>query len=234
MTTTPTLELCGKCGNEFDTLEAVFSHDCTGRRFTTVPNGFGGTTTRPRAAGRPQGQPPTDKQIGFLRSLLAERQGVEAAEAVRATLNGQREAGELTRKAVSSAIDTLLKIRKPAPAQGPSEGRTAAPANDLPEVDEGRYAIRVDGVVKFYRVDRPTEGRWAGFTFVKVQASDDLYPIRGAARRPILETIAADPQAASVLYGHELGECGVCGRTLTDEDSRARGIGPVCAAKKGW
>jgi len=30
------------------------------------------------------------------------------------------------------------------------------------------------------------------------------------------------------LYGTELGECGVCGRTLTDEKSRAYGIGPVC------
>lgn len=25
-----------------------------------------------------------------------------------------------------------------------------------------------------------------------------------------------------------------CGRTLTNDESRARGIGPVCAAKAGW
>jgi uncharacterized protein DUF6011 len=34
-----------------------------------------------------------------------------------------------------------------------------------------------------------------------------------------------------VRYGQELGECGHCGRTLTDEASRAAGIGPVCASK---
>ncbi|MES2342166.1 MAG: DUF6011 domain-containing protein [Pseudomonadota bacterium] len=28
-----------------------------------------------------------------------------------------------------------------------------------------------------------------------------------------------------------MGECGRCGRTLTDEASRAAGIGPVCASK---
>lgn len=35
---------------------------------------------------------------------------------------------------------------------------------------------------------------------------------------------------AAALYGQKLGHCGICGRTLTDEESRARGIGPTCAA----
>ena len=30
------------------------------------------------------------------------------------------------------------------------------------------------------------------------------------------------------------GSCGHCGRTLTNEESRARGIGPICAGKMGW
>lgn len=92
----------------------------------------------------------------------------------------------------------------------------------------------MDGVVKFYRVDRPEDGKWAGWTFVKVQASDDYWAVKGQAARTVLEAIAADPRAASIRYGHELGVCGICHRTLTDEDSRARGIGPVCASKAGW
>jgi hypothetical protein len=102
------------------------------------------------------------------------------------------------------------------------------------QVPAGRYAIRSadTGTVRFYRVDKPTKGRWAGRTFVKVQASDDLFPIYGARERAeVLRAIAADVRAASVLYGRELGRCGVCGRTLTDEQSRAEGIGPVCASK---
>lgn len=101
-------------------------------------------------------------------------------------------------------------------------------------VRAGRYAVEIDGVLGFFKVDCPTEGRWAGYVFVKQMASDTEYPVRGTRRGVVLDTIAADPQAASVRYGQEIGACGVCGRTLTDEDSRTRGIGPICADKMGW
>ena len=248
--TPETPEECGACHHFFPTLADVFSHPCDAVRLTPRPrlgevidrrgprevvgNGFGGTTTRKADPI----VPPTEKQVRFLRSLLAERAGVEAAEAIRVALNVSREAGTLSKRDVSKAIDALLQIARPAAPIAPFEKteptaprRQVAP---LPEVPEGRYALRVDGVVKFYVVDQPTEGKWAGWTFVKVQASDDLFPVKGEARRPILEAIAQDPAAAAALYGHELGVCGVCNRTLTDEESRARGIGPVCAQKRGW
>jgi hypothetical protein len=41
-------------------------------------------------------------------------------------------------------------------------------------------------------------------------------------------------RAAAVRYGQELEFCGCCGRHLTDETSRAAGIGPDCAAKYGF
>ena len=66
-----------------------------------------------------------------------------------------------------------------------------------------------------------------------VQASDDMHRVPGNAEKKVVEKIAADPQAASIRYGLEIGACGRCGRTLTDEESRAAGIGPVCA-QKGW
>lgn len=96
----------------------------------------------------------------------------------------------------------------------------------------GRYAVVEDGVVKFYKVDLVTEGKWSGHVFVKVQASDDLFAVRSpSARKEILDAIAEDPESAMLMYGQELGKCGHCGRTLTDEDSRAAGIGPVCRRK---
>jgi Family of unknown function (DUF6011) len=105
----------------------------------------------------------------------------------------------------------------------------------LPELEHGRYAIDIDGVTKFYRVDKPTQGKWAGYTFVKVQASDETHPIRNRAQRiRILSIIAADPQGALQRYGREIGSCGHCGRTLTDQESRERGIGPICWGKLGW
>ncbi len=110
---------------------------------------------------------------------------------------------------------------------------TANAQHQTPDVPAGRYAIRgTDGVVKFYRVDRPTEGKWAGRTFVSVQAGDEFHPVRNHSQRVgILAGILVDPRAATVLYGRELGVCGVCSRTLTDESSRAAGIGPVCASR---
>lgn len=129
-------------------------------------------------------------------------------------------------------------------AQGhPAEAPRAADAATVPErktrweVPAGRYAIlypNAEGrkVLKFFHVDKPTEGRWVGYTFVKEQASDDLYPVKDRARREdILATIAEDPREAIVRYGREIGKCGVCGRTLTEEESRAYGIGPVCRTK---
>jgi hypothetical protein len=46
--------------------------------------------------------------------------------------------------------------------------------------------------------------------------------------------LTEDIPGALATYGQELGRCGVCHRHLTDEESRARGIGPNCAARLGW
>jgi Family of unknown function (DUF6011) len=43
--------------------------------------------------------------------------------------------------------------------------------------------------------------------------------------------IAEDPMAAMVLYGRETATCGRCGRALSNDASRAAGIGPECAKK---
>lgn len=104
-----------------------------------------------------------------------------------------------------------------------------------PDVPAGHYAVETEeGHLAFYRVDRPAEGRWAGRTFIAVQASDDYHPVRGEAGKSVLAKIAADPQEAMLRYGREIGRCGHCNRTLTDETSRALGIGPICRGKVGF
>lgn len=115
---------------------------------------------------------------------------------------------------------------------------TFANARELASsIPQGRYAVRdVDGTVKFYKLDKPTEGRWAGYVFLKIQASDEFHPIKLAARQIAVygAILDAGVKESSALYGHSLGSCGVCGRTLTDAESIAAGIGPKCAAKMGW
>lgn len=100
-------------------------------------------------------------------------------------------------------------------------------------VPAGRYAVEEAGELHFFKVNYGKAGsRWAGFCFLDIQASDDLYPIKDRTRKQaILDAIAVDPKAAMARYGHEIGRCGICGRTLTDPESIENGIGPVCAER---
>lgn len=122
--------------------------------------------------------------------------------------------------------------------KAPAKGNPASVTDkDIREVPEGRYAITGnDGATKFYQVDKPTEGRWKGYTFVKVQAGDDLHNLRQRGERTaVLARIAEDGWKAAMLrYGREIGSCGHCGRTLTNEESREYGIGPICRGKMGF
>lgn len=106
----------------------------------------------------------------------------------------------------------------------------------LPQLRKMHYALlEADGDWHFYRVDMPTKGRWAGRVFIDAQASDDYWPVKAFTRKlAILEAIVADPEKAASDYGHEIGKCGICSRTLTNPESIAKGIGPICAGKAGW
>lgn len=184
---------------------------------------LGGSTAAP-AKPKPAGEPATPKQFGYLRTLLAERAGNPEAEKIRTAMNEMREAGFFDKKAASAAIKALLEI--------PKNPVKVVNLPELPDVPAGRYAVEnEDGDLRFYHVNRPTEGKWAGRTFVKVQASDDLHAVRGKAAASVLAKIAADVDTAGRRYGQELGVCGDCGRTLTDAESRARGRGPICEGK---
>lgn len=148
-----------------------------------------------------------------------------------------------TVKRIEAAPDGALPFRmaklfidayKDAPNKAPAapSARPTSAQTDLPDVPAGRYALRTDGIVKFYILDRPESGKWAGYTFLKAQASDETYPIKNRqTKAEILARISEDIEAAAVLYGTELGRCYRCGRTLTDEVSRELGIGPDCRSK---
>lgn len=172
---------------------------------------------------------PSPAQLQFIADLTRDITALNAEAGAQAqaytdgmTANGLWTPGREGK--VSVWIDRLKAKRAALRAVAPVP--TATPA---PEVEDGRYAVEEDGVLKFFKVKN---GNRAGMVFLDVQASDDWHAIRSTSRiRIILALIAQDPQAAMIRYGHELGECGRCGRTLTDEASRAAGIGPVCASK---
>lgn len=45
---------------------------------------------------------------------------------------------------------------------------------------------------------------------------------------------ATDPFGSVVAFGKQFGRCSICARLLTDPESVAAGIGPICREKFGW
>lgn len=186
----------------------------------------------PFDAGKNNTPAASERQISFLRSLLVDREwdgetlnreaGMPVAEYM---VPGLGLEWVISKRAASAAI-SYLKTRPWKEAE-----KTTATRLEMGDPADGSYALEFDGKLRFFHVESPTEGKWKGYTFVSEKAGEDTFPVRSVQRRArILEAIAADPEALA-RYGQELGECGVCHRALTDEESRRIGIGPVCRNK---
>jgi Family of unknown function (DUF6011) len=197
---------CGNCKKEHETAQEV--KDCYSL----------GTPVSAQTVKQAIGSVPmaTQKQLDFLSSLAVVRPKWAKERKIKK--------GEMTKRQASELIQEALAT----PAERTRD-------ETLPNVPEGYYAIDIDGTVKFYRVTRPTEGKWKGRLFVSVQASDDFYSVKN--KEKILEILEAildqGVKISQARYGKEIGRCGICNRTLTDEVSIARGIGPVCLGKWG-
>ena len=176
------------------------------------------------------------REIDRLQALLRARTTQTAVAVVAAAARPNRFAGACRLCGANVPASTGLLVGQPgawavehaAGACKPAEAHTAA--TPAPVVPAGHYAIPSTGAndLAFYRVDVPTDGKWAGRTFVKlVVGGKPDANVRRDHVAGILARIAADPDAAQ-RYGTELGQCSSCNRHLTDELSRSLGIGPEC------
>lgn len=189
----------------------------------------------------------TDKQLDYLSSLAVER---DISEEARTELLRRIEAKDIAKRRASEFISRLLE--KPKLAQSlPRVGQWAP--GEMCGTDEawamrkgslivprGSYAIATDKLpgeavnqTNFYSVwinKVDDEVRWS----VKQRISDDLIKLPRARQYDVLNVISTDPGGAAAAYGHLIGKCGICGRGLTNDESRERGIGPVCAERWGW
>ena len=100
-------------------------------------------------------------------------------------------------------------------------------------IPRGHYAtdsLTGHNDLDFWRVDRPEQGAYAGRTFVKriVGGKPDLNVSRDTKFRALEAILELGPEGSALLYGRELGRCSRCNRHLTDETSRALGMGPEC------
>ena len=206
---------------------------------TAAVDGYIGTPRPVRAKVLPVERSITERQHDFAVDLLDSRDvSAETRPAWRNRLVILRDdmyatGGELwmlTADQASALIDCLLAlpVRERAP-------QSAAQIMTI-TVGAGRYAVdNEQGSTSFYRVDVPTEGKWAGCTFVKLMVGDDEIRMgRNQAAAIIKKIESAGVRESAIRYGHEIGDCAICGRTLTNESSRRAGIGPVCAGKNGW
>jgi hypothetical protein len=75
-----------------------------------------------------------------------------------------------------------------------------------------------------------------GETYLGKIAGGKLFASRDCSQenKDRILAVAADPEQAAVAYGKRFGQCSVCARELTNEDSINRGIGPICAERFGW
>lgn len=163
-------------------------------------------------------------QVSYIKILLSQIAALDPKQAddLREDLNASWSAGEFTVTKASKVIELLIALINGINAQIASQTKSAV------DVPDGRYAVRTDeGHFAFYRV-------WNGDRAVCVyqQLSDDEQRVPRATAKAVLAKISdVGPLEASKAYGQKIGVCGVCHRTLTNPDSIAAGIGPVCAGK---
>ena len=145
-------------------------------------------------------------------------------------------------------VEVLLQAKARDAARLVEQAERKATGLDLTGLPKGttRYAVpNASGDLTFIRVDHVDDGKWEGWVFVKQVIGGGVPGMnveeRLGAQRPgdaykgsfesLLRLVLADPEEAARRYGLELGQCSVCGRTLTNAESREAGIGPECSKK---
>lgn len=115
-------------------------------------------------------------------------------------------------------------------------------ADTTTRIPAGRYAIvgKDGSTVRMYRVSYGTAGKWKGFRFIVRLRADGGHTFQedriadAAHRAAIFAYLTAHTEECAARYGHLTNHCGMCNRVLSDPESIARGIGPICAGKAGW
>lgn len=167
----------------------------------------------------------TDKQLAFIGRLSDERVlgSIEEAMIERAPRYDKRQA--------SALINMLLACPKKQPVF--ASATSVSPDRLDAEVEEGYYVEGKGETAQVFHVtwNRPhtrkyvlrlnTEPKAKRWEYLR---DTDPSELAGLPKLSLLE---------AAKFGKRTGRCAVCGRTLSTNESMARGIGPVCAEKLG-
>lgn len=171
---------------------------------------------------------PTEKQAGFIRGLIAERDLSKLTDKQQKWLADEYAKPmevQFTGVSVKRASDIITQLL----ALPVRTDIVQKQNSGLPDVPAGRYAVESDeGELRFYRL-------WIGKTGYK-----KLYVLHGpdsteipykAALGVLGKIFRAGVVECAQRYGREIGSCSNCGRRLTNRISRELGIGPVCGGR---
>lgn len=191
---------------------SVSCGNCKGKHFTANDvrfcYGVQPTASLPSAPVAPAPtKPATEKQVAFIQRLATERGYANYPTT------------GLSTKDASTVIETLLAMPKAAPA----------PASAPQALAMGMYRDNLNG--DYIRVYPAKNG---GHLLAKALREDEdgvwrFHYLGGAAKATKNATRMTKEEAAA--FGHQFGVCCLCGRLLTDPESVAAGIGPICADK---
>lgn len=234
---------CAHCSASGPNITVAQIKDCSSG--VTNPHPAGTDPAHERMVDRALGDdgpmwPPSDAQVKYVLGLQDERQLPDGY-----VVKTEDNVKAMERDKVSGEINFLKMLPRKAGGDG---------INRQWSMPEGRYALHWDEPGArgwtgwhFYEVDKPTEGRWVGYTFVKrligAPSQYQKVDIKRSDRDEVLRAIDEDPKRAMVDYGKQAKVCGRCASPLSNDDkphphdgltSIQRGIGPVCMFKDGW
>jgi hypothetical protein len=182
----------------------------------------------------------TERQVAFLRSLLAER-AVPAEIASAVLVSGSLDA--LARADVSRYIDTLLASPRVAPKV------SFAPTGALASLPLAKFAVpasHLEGALSDYtptgdlvfietREFTAPDGRTVRYMRRLTGAPSDFTRSRFSREDAlaVARVLSADTLSYIRAFGEHFTVCGKCASPLTDARSRARFLGPDCARQLG-
>lgn len=151
------------------------------------------------------------------------------------------EKGYLTPKQEQAAMNMMNKVKSRDAAGKINLVEIKALFDTAKEAGINRRALRGNGLKLTEASERSrnpgaiyvkgTDGTYYG----KITKDGEYFPTADAPEGILeeLQKIADDPLEYMREYGQKTGECACCGRELTNPDSIALGIGPICAEHWG-
>lgn len=157
----------------------------------------------------------SDRQVDVARSMAAKCRARDAERAAKRVAEQAARTSAVDLSPIQAMFESAMEsgLKKLAYR---AEGLKLSPAKDTGKNPGAIYVKRLS--------DGQYLGKIVEKKFLAVRECTD-------GDKEHLQTIAINPAEAARLWGRNTGECSCCGRELTDPNSIAAGIGPICAEK---